>query len=52
MSARSRRQVLRGGVAVGVAGLAGCLSVPGDDGAPTEGRTRHETDVSLSRAAA
>jgi hypothetical protein len=40
MSARSRRQVLRGGVAVGVAGLAGCLSVPGADGGPDAPRDR------------
>ena len=48
MRPRSRRRVLQSGVGVGLAGVAGCVSLFGDDEAAQTGRTRHETDVSLS----
>lgn len=52
MVPRSRRQFLHGGVAVGSASVAGCVFGFGNDSACSDGRTLHESDVTLPQTAA
>lgn len=52
MVPRSRRQFLQSGAAAGVASVAGCVFGFGNGSECSDGRTRHETDITLPQTAA